>query len=61
MITGSDRTELICSCDSCGSEEYGGTMEFRKFIEYLKGQNWKIKKEDDVWVHYCPDCRGDES
>lgn len=48
--------ELIAECDECSEEQPGGTLEFREFINDLKGREWKIKKDGDNWVHLCPTC-----
>lgn len=50
--------ELVVECHECGIEEFGGTLEFREFIQQLKDTGWKIRKEDDEWIHNCPSCRG---
>lgn len=49
--------ELVCECNECGEEIHGGTMEFREFVDDLKRTGWKIRKEEDEWMHFCPDCR----
>ena len=49
--------EYVCECDACGEEAYGGTLEdFREFVEEIKAQGWRARKEDDSWLHRCPDC-----
>ena len=50
------RGELVCECHECGIEEFGGTMDFYEFIQQLKDTDWKIRKEEDEWIHTCPDC-----
>jgi hypothetical protein len=51
--------EYICECNDCGEEEYGGTEDdFRKFVERLKGDGWKIRKDGETWEHICPECQG---
>jgi hypothetical protein len=27
-----------------------------EFVAMLKEEGWKIRKEDDVWIHVCPTC-----
>jgi hypothetical protein len=48
--------ELVCECNECGEERYGGTQEFRDFVEELKDASWSITKDGDEWRHVCPDC-----
>ena len=48
--------ELVAECNECGIEEFGGTLEFREFVQHLKDNDWKIRKEEDEWIHTCPDC-----
>lgn len=48
--------ELVAECDDCGLSEYGGTLEFKEFVQQLKDTGWKIRKEDGQWLHRCPDC-----
>lgn len=49
--------EFTAECSECGAEEYGGVEDnFLNFVEYIKDLGWKIKKDDDEWVHLCPDC-----
>ena len=56
------RDEFVCTCDVCEeSKVYGGTEDsFRGFVDYVKGQDWKITKDGEEWVHTCPDCREEE-
>jgi hypothetical protein len=50
--------ELVCECDDCGSEVYGGTLDFMPFVHDLKQQGWQIKRDDtSQWQHFCPDCK----
>lgn len=52
--------ELVCTCDECGTEEYGGCQDsFRAFIEELKALGWQPHKTEDGWEHTCPECQGD--
>ena len=57
MIRKSDG-ELVCECDDCGQEEYGGTLEFSAFIEDLREKGWRARKVEDEWQHDCPTCQG---
>lgn len=51
------RGELLCECDECGAEAWGGCQDsFRAFVEELKEQGWKPVKTDDGWEHLCPSC-----
>ncbi len=56
MMRGSEKTELCCECDGCGQEVFGGTLSFQEFIQDLKGQGWKMRKDEETWEHFCPDC-----
>jgi hypothetical protein len=50
--------EYVAECSGCGAEEYGGCIEsFREFVSWLKDEGWKIKKDEDEWLHICPSCR----
>jgi hypothetical protein len=51
-----EKGELIAECSECGEEHYGGTLEFRDFIDELKDLGWKIKKDGDEWTHICEGC-----
>ena len=31
--------------------------DFYEAVEALKEDGWRIFKDGDDWVHYCPDCR----
>lgn len=48
--------ELICTCENCGAEHFGGTLEFTAFVAELKQEGWRMKKDryNDQWEHYCP-------
>ena len=50
-------TDRKVCCDIPGCEEsfYLWDCEFLEFIDEIKNQGWKIKKEDDEWKHYCPE------
>lgn len=51
-----EKGELTAYCEECGCPEHGGTLGFREFVEHLKEQGWEIRKEEDSWLHTCPDC-----
>lgn len=52
--------ELVCECNECDEEFAGGTEDdFYRFIEDLKRHGWRIVKEYDEYMHYCPDCAED--
>lgn len=48
--------ELVAECNECGISEFGGTLEFKEFVQHLKDADWKIRKDGDEWIHVCPDC-----
>lgn len=48
--------ELVAECNDCGTHEYGGTLEFREFVQSLKDLGWRISKDGEEWVHHCPEC-----
>ena len=48
--------EHVCECNECGEEAYGGTADFREFVDDLKEDGWRIRKADDGWEHQCPSC-----
>ena len=33
-----ENKELVCECNECGTEEWGGTLEFKEFVQQLKEQ-----------------------
>lgn len=51
-----DHGELVCECDGCGTEKYGGTLNFQMFVEDIKDEGWKIRKDNGEWCHYCESC-----
>lgn len=53
-----DNGELIAECNECSAEFAGGAFEWSEFIQDLKDNGWKFRKEDDEWEHFCPDCVG---
>lgn len=60
MIT-TENGELVATCNECGADQYGGTLEFADFIAELKRDGWKIRKGKDAegdpaWTHVCPEC-----
>lgn len=55
-MIGRKKGELVVVCEECGGDEYGGTLDFREFIEDLKSKGWKIKKTAESWEHICPSC-----
>ncbi len=56
MIRNERDGELVVECNECGTELYGGSEDFRDFIQSLKDDGWKIRSEDGDWCHYCPEC-----
>lgn len=52
-----ENDEVICECDDCGSEEAAGTLTFTEFVQWLKDQGWKIRKDAETWLHRCASCR----
>jgi hypothetical protein len=55
-IRNSGGGELVAECNGCGTEEYSGTLGFTDFVDWLKSQHWRIKKDGDEWEHYCSEC-----
>lgn len=54
-----ERGELIAECDNCGESSdcyFRGGDDWHEFIAELKEKGWRIRKDDDEWKHYCPDC-----
>ena len=49
--------EFVCECDDCGDKMFGGTTEeFKNFVEEIEAEGWKIRKDDETWIHICPSC-----
>lgn len=44
------------TCDDCGGYHHLQNRVFSQKIQELKDDGWKIRKHDDLWCHYCPDC-----
>ena len=59
MIDPEDLEQLAdLECDECGHELYGGTFEFREFVDTIKQDGWKIRKDESgEWTHTCPECQ----
>lgn len=57
MIDKDRHGELTATCNECGTEEHGGTLEFRAFVDDLKRQGWCIRRDGEEWQHVCPDCQ----
>jgi hypothetical protein len=55
-----EQGEHVAECNECGLSEFGGTLEFDKFVRHLQDAGWKITKDEDEWVHCCPDCIEEE-
>ena len=52
--------EFVAMCE-CGEFFSGGTEEdFRRFVQQLKDAGWKVRKEEDEWLHICPECQCQE-
>lgn len=51
-----NRGELVAECDNCGEEFLGYTLDWYEFICDLKDEGWKIRKDVDEWLHFCPSC-----
>ena len=47
--------ELIC--DGCDESELFKGFEFHEVVEKIKHLGWKIVKDKDEWMHYCPKCK----
>ena len=47
----------VVDCDYC-SEFLNCDVydDFKSAIDMVKDKGWKIRKEDDEWVHICPVC-----
>lgn len=58
-----DRVDGECriTCDGCGHEEWGGTLEFMDFWREKKGQGWGCSRPEPhgPWEHACPTCKGE--
>jgi hypothetical protein len=50
--------EYTVQCDGCGLEEVYDDIEYwDEIITNIKNDDWVIRKKDDEWYHYCPDCK----
>lgn len=53
-----NKGEFVAECSECGAETYGGTEDdFRAFVEQIKEEGWKVRKDGEDWLHICPDCQ----
>ena len=48
---------FVAVCSHCESSDEIETDDFIDAVDYLKGEDWLIKKVDGEWKHYCYDCR----
>lgn len=50
------------SCDDCShSDDYDETETFYEAVQHMKGDGWRIRRENDgTWHHTCPSCVDDE-
>lgn len=50
--------EIVFTCDNCEDIFETQEQDFRTAVSSLKGEGWKIVKNDETnqWEHYCPDC-----
>ena len=46
---------IYVGCNSC-EEKVESKYDFKGTIEFIKQLGWKVKKQDDKWEHYCPEC-----
>lgn len=47
--------QLVCECGVSQPRTYEAD-EFSVMVSDAKDDGWRITKEDDEWVHTCPDC-----
>ncbi len=49
--------EFVVECNECGAEAYGGIEErFMVFLDEIKKEGWKARKDGEEWEHYCENC-----
>jgi hypothetical protein len=48
---------ITFTCDDAHCHEFidTGTDDFAEAIEEAKGEGWKIRNVNGVWMHFCPD------
>ncbi len=54
-----DNGEFMAECEDCGATHYGGVEDdFKAFVDDLKKEGWKIRKDEDSgeWEHRCEEC-----
>lgn len=62
MVT-TENGEFVMRCNECGDEAFGGTLDpkslddFRTFVREQRVKGWKARKVEEVWEHYCKDCK----
>lgn len=53
-------SSVYFECDECGdagtAEGLQGDDQFRETWSMLREDGWRCHKEDDQWVHNCPEC-----
>lgn len=48
--------KIVFECDSCGETLYTETGDFYTAKEILDGEEWKTRKYESEWNHFCPKC-----
>ena len=56
MITNTYRDRYDISCDTCTHDDTIHAETWTELIAKMKEMKWKIRKEDEEWLHYCPEC-----
>jgi len=56
MTISKDTFGMLVECDKCSEYFDVDSDDFSDAVDELKAWGWKIRKEDDEWVHVCSSC-----
>jgi len=51
--------QIVFVCDNCQNGLETKDEDFWAAFDVLKDANWKAIKENNIWKHYCSECRSD--
>lgn len=56
----SGRLSFTCDGPSCHEYLESGTRDFFDALKHIREHGWVARKpkEENVWKHFCPECRG---
>lgn len=48
--------DYVLECDGCGAVLETECNDFDEAREVMQAWNWKARKQQGEWLHWCPDC-----